>query len=259
MKRRLLIAGNWKMNGLSSDLVEIDAMALAAAPFADHIDVVVCPPATLLMAAAPRCAVGMLGAQDCHHAEKGAFTGAISAPQLRDAGVRHVIVGHSERRQYCGETDAMVAAKAAAALGAGLSVMLCVGETLPVRDAGMAEAFVLDQLAASLPDAAAMAITDQTLAVAYEPRWAIGTGRTASTDDVAAMHQAIRRFIADRFGAPAGEALRILYGGSVTGETAPSLLALDDVDGALVGGASLLATSFAAIIAAAAKVAAVKR
>jgi triosephosphate isomerase len=209
--------------------------------------VLVCPPFTALSAVAAvlhgsRVAVG---AQDCHQAANGAFTGDVAAPMLADLGCSAVIVGHSERRQFHGETSLQVRAKAVAAVAAGLMPVICVGETEAERDAGAAEALVCVQVAESVPDGFAGAL-------AYEPIWAIGTGRTATEDDVAAMHAAIRRALLARLG-PAGAAVRILYGGSVKPDNAAGLLAVPDVGGALVGGASLDAASFLRIAAASAR------
>ncbi len=235
-----LIVGNWKMHGLKASLAEVAAVASA-----DVADVWIAPPFTLV-AAAVEAAGGRvpIGGQDCHHAVKGAHTGCVSAAQLADAGAGFVIVGHSERRADFGESDAQVRAKAMAAREAGLQVILCVGETEAERDAGQAEAVVAAQLAGSLPDAA------DGLIMAYEPVWAIGTGRTPTVDDVAAMHAHVRAALVDRFGA-AGAGVAILYGGSVKPDNAGLLLAVPEVAGALVGGASLTAASLLAIVAAA--------
>jgi triosephosphate isomerase len=243
--RRRLVAGNWKMNGTRAAVAELDGIA-AAATQAAGVDVAVAVPFTLIAVAAERVPALAIGAQDVHPADKGAHTGCISAPQVADAGARFTIVGHSERRADQGETDADVRAKAAAARRAGLTVILCVGETLAERDAGRAEAVVTAQLAGSLPDGAA----SDWLSIAYEPVWAIGTGRTPTVEDVATMHGAIRAKLRALVGTEA-DAMRVLYGGSVTGENARDLLAAGDVDGALVGGASLTAAKFVPIIAAA--------
>ena len=239
-----LIAGNWKMNGLSADLAELDGIAAAAAGAA--CDVAVAVPATLIAAAAQRTPSLAIGAEDVHAADKGAHTGCISAGMVKDAGASFTIVGHSERRADQGETDADVKAKAEAARRNGLDVILCVGETLAERDAGRAEAVVTTQLEGSLPDGAA----GDWLSIAYEPVWAIGTGRTPTVGDVGAMHGAVRAKLRAlvRDGA---ERVRILYGGSVTGDNARELLGAGDVDGALVGGASLTAAKFVPIIEAA--------
>ncbi len=240
---RKLIVGNWKMHGTDASLAEIVAVA-AAVP--RHVDMAICPPFTLIERAA-RAAQGshlVIGAQNLYASAQGAHTGDISAAMLADAGARLVIVGHSERRADCGETDAVVRAKAEAAVAAGLDAIVCVGETDAQRDAGDAGAVVAAQLAGSLPDA------PDRLTVAYEPVWAIGTGRTPTPGDVAAMHAAIRAALVARYG-DAGAAVRILYGGSVNPANAATLLAGANVDGALVGGASLTAASLLAIATAA--------
>ena len=234
------------MNGLSADLGEVavirDAVAAGGAGVAD---VVVCPPATLIAAAAALCSGSAIaiGAQDCHSERCGAHTGDLSAPMLRDAGATYVIVGHSERRLEHGETDAIVSAKAAAALDAGLNVILCVGETEAERSAGQALTRVAAQLEKSLPQVARLG----ELVIAYEPVWAIGTGVTPTPGDVAEMHLFLRQRLAARL---PGDAVRILYGGSVKPANATELLHLPAVDGALVGGASLKAAEFLAIAAA---------
>jgi triosephosphate isomerase len=238
MSRRALIAGNWKMYGLSASLGELDALKAALAAEPAFGEVAICPPATLLAQAAWRVkgAPILLGGQDCHTGVEGAHTGDVSAAMLADAGAKLVIVGHSERRRDHGESDALVRAKAQAARAAGLTPIICVGETIEERQAGRAETTVGAQIAGSLPEEGA-------IVVAYEPVWAIGTGLTASTAEIAAMHGFIRRAL----GARAAET-RILYGGSVKPQNASEILALDEVDGALVGGASLKAADFAAII-----------
>lgn len=233
MTTRKLIAGNWKMNGSSAALTEIDAIASSAMALA--VDVLICPPFTLIAGA---CGRGVaVGAQDCHPKASGAHTGGVSAAMLVEAGATYCIVGHSERRTDNGETDADVRAKAEAAIAAGMTAIVCVGETLAERDAGHAVAVVKRQLAGSLPG-----MLDKTV-IAYEPVWAIGTGRTPSLGDVAEMHAAIRGVV--------GDGVRILYGGSVKGANAAELLHVDNVDGALVGGASLTAADFVPIIEAA--------
>ena len=234
------------MNGNLAALAELDAIAAAAAA-APELDVAVAVPATLIMAAAARVPALAIGAEDVHPADKGAHTGCISVGMVRDVGGRFSIVGHSERRADCHETDNEVRAKAEALHAGGLSAILCVGETLAERDAGHAELVVTSQLAASLPEGAAAG----WLSIAYEPVWAIGTGRTPTVADVAAMHGAIRGQLRALMGNEA-ELIRILYGGSVTGENAGELLGAGDVDGALVGGASLTAAKFVPIIEAAA-------
>ncbi|CAM8640472.1 MULTISPECIES: triose-phosphate isomerase [Sphingobium] len=245
MDRRKLVVGNWKMNGLMAQLGEVAAIGALAADHGD-VEVGLCLPATLIAAADGQKGGAFIGAQDCHMQGNGAHTGCLSAAMLAEAGASWTIVGHSERRQDQGESDADVAAKAMAARAAGLNVILCVGESLDVRDAGDAEAVVSAQLLASLPDGASA----DWLAVAYEPIWAIGTGRIPTMEAVATMHAALRAALASRIGGEAG-AMRILYGGSMNGENAAELLGIADVDGGLVGGASLTAAKFAPIVAAA--------
>jgi triosephosphate isomerase (TIM) len=242
---RPLVAGNWKMNGLRQSLAEVAAICAAvAAGGAGTAEVVVCPPATLLMATAGICEgapVG-LGGQDCHAEASGAFTGDISAEMLKDAGASYVILGHSERRAGHHETDKIVRAKALAALRAGLTAIICVGETRPARDAGEAFSIVGAQLAGSIPEDA---LPDR-IVVAYEPVWAIGTGLTPARQDIAEMHGFIRDRV-NRLLAGQGAGTRILYGGSVTPANAAELLSVENVDGALVGGASLHSAEFMAI------------
>jgi triosephosphate isomerase len=245
--RRKLIAGNWKMNGSLAALAELGPIA-AAARAAGGVDVAICPPFTLIAAAAARGGGIAIGAQDCHAAESGAHTGNVSAAMLKEAGARLVIVGHSERRADQCETDSFVRAKAEAALSHGLQAIVCVGESEVEREQGEAVGRVSSQLAGSIPDLHGEA----ELVVAYEPIWAIGTGRTATPADVAEMHAAIRAALVGRFG-DAGGRIRILYGGSVKAENAAELFAVADVDGALVGGASLTAAQFVPIIEAAAR------
>jgi len=245
---RPLVAGNWKMNGVKASVAEIALMRAAAdRGEAGVAELAVCPPATLLAHAHSALAGGSvaLGAQDCHAAASGAFTGDISAEMLKDAGCAYVIVGHSERRAAHRETDAEVKAKAEAALRAGLTAIVCVGETRAERDAGEAAVVVSGQVRGSLPQGASPA----QVVVAYEPVWAIGTGLTPTAADVADMHKTIRLLLADLLGA-AGAKVRILYGGSVKPANARELLGLPHVDGALVGGASLKAADFLAIAAA---------
>lgn len=240
-----LIVGNWKMNGLREDLREIRALAAQASGFGTAA-CWIAPSFPLIMAAAEATQGRLaIGGQDCHSATAGAHTGCVSPVQLVDAGASFVILGHSERRADQHEEDALIRAKAVAARAAGLEVIICVGETEAARDAGRAEAVVGAQLQGSLPDSL------DGLIIAYEPVWAIGTGRTPSVDEVAAMHGFIRAALISRFG-PAGQGVRLLYGGSVKPDNAAALMAAGDVDGALVGGASLRADSLAAIIAAAA-------
>jgi triosephosphate isomerase len=243
---RMLLVGNWKMNGLRSSLAELRALARSLADEPVGHEVLVCPPATLIVEAV-RAAEGSrvaIGGQDCHAEAAGAFTGDISAEMLRDAGATHVIVGHSERRQYHGETDAIVAAKAAAALRAGLTPIVCVGESEAERNAGNAARVVNRQLDGSLP----AKVNAGDFAVAYEPVWAIGTGKTPTVAEIAEMHGMIHERLATRYGEPAP---RILYGGSVKPANAAEILGVEHIGGALVGGASLKAGDFLAIIRAA--------
>ncbi len=240
---RKLAAGNWKMNGLAASLSEVAAL-IGAHP-GPACDIVLCPPATLLaqMAWAARGSALGLGGQDCHADMSGAHTGDISAAMLKDAGATYVIVGHSERRADHGETDAEVRAKAATAIAAGLTAIVCIGETEAERDAGRTLDVVGAQLAGSVPDGAQSA----TLVVAYEPVWAIGTGRTPTLAEIAEVHAFVRTRLTERLGAMAKE-VRLLYGGSVKPSNAPEIFALANVDGALVGGASLKAADFGAIV-----------
>ena len=239
---RPLIAGNWKMNGRRSDGIAL-AKAIVAEAGSLGAELLVCPPATLIapVGEAVKGTAVALGGQDCHPAPSGAHTGDISAPMLADLGCRCVIVGHSERRAEHGESDALVKAKAEAALAAGLSPIVCLGETEAERDRGEALKVVTRQLLGSLPAGASGACT----VVAYEPVWAIGTGRTPSARDIEAVHGHLRRELATLV-ADAG-AVRLLYGGSVKAGNAKEILALADVDGALVGGASLKAEELLAI------------
>ena len=253
MALKKLVAGNWKMHGLSSDLAEIATIAEQSRGYPE-VDVALCVPAILIERAARAVPGFAIGAQDVHHAEKGAHTGCVSAQMLLDAGAGLTIVGHSERREAQRESDAAVKAKAEAALAAGLGVILCVGEALEVRDAGDALQTVAAQLDSSLPRSAeAVARLPDKLAIAYEPIWAIGTGKVPAMDEVAEMHSALRRRLAAAYG-DIGERIAILYGGSVKASNAAEIFAVPDVDGALVGGASLKAADFMPIVAAAAAV-----
>ncbi len=248
-QRRSLIAGNWKMNGLRADgLALTKELARLLAQGTPGFDMLVCPPATILaaIAEAAKGSALMVGGQDCRAEEKGAYTGDLSAEMLKDAGAGAVIVGHSERRTLHGETDDIVRAKAQAVARAGLTAIICIGETLDERDAGRTLEVLERQVLGSVPEASKAATT----VIAYEPVWAIGTGRTPSTDDVAAAHAHIRKTLAKRMDDAAKT--RILYGGSVKPDNAAALLGLADVDGALVGGASLKAADFWAIATAAA-------
>jgi triosephosphate isomerase len=242
-QRRPLVAGNWKMNGLKPTAAELGKIIQGATELPD-VDLLVCPPATLLMmfASAAHGSKIAIGAQDCHAEPAGAFTGDISAEMLADAGATTVIVGHSERRTYHAETDSMVRAKALAAWRAGLTAIVCVGETRDQRAAGQTLDVVGGQLSGSLPGS----VVAEGLVVAYEPVWAIGTGLTPTPADVAEVHGFIRERLIKRFG-ETGEDIRVLYGGSVKPSNAKELLRLPDVDGALVGGASLKAEDFLGI------------
>lgn len=243
--RRPLIAGNWKMNGLRADgLKLVEGLITRLRSGQPSFDMLVCPPMTLVadVAAASVASPLKVGGQDCHQNEKGAHTGDVSAWMLKDIGAEYVIVGHSERRADHGESSAVVKAKAGAAHAAGLTAIVCIGETEDERDRGEAISVVTGQLMDSLPDGT----TPENTVVAYEPVWAIGTGKTATADDVAEMHAAIRKQAHEKLGGEANR-LRILYGGSVKPNNAKELLGLKDVDGALVGGASLKVDDFWAI------------
>ena len=246
---RPLVAGNWKMNGLSAALAEARNVQerLGDAGFAPTVDVMICPPATLITGMARQAAGSRLlvGAQDCHGEERGAHTGDLAAEMLKDAGASAVILGHSERRADHGERSSDVRRKVVAAHRAGLSAIVCIGETAGERKAGLTLDVVARQLAQSLPDAARAGNT----VIAYEPVWAIGTGLTPSGADVAEVHGFLRDALVERFGAEA-RAMRVLYGGSVKPDNAGELMAVANVDGALVGGASLKAGEFLTIVAA---------
>jgi triosephosphate isomerase len=243
---RPLIAGNWKMNGLKSSHAEFDAMLAGAGALAAKADLLVCPPATLIAAFAEKARGSRLavGAQDCHPKASGAHTGDLAAEMLADAGASAIIVGHSERRADHGESDALVRQKAQAAWRAGLVAIVCIGETREQRDAGQALEVCGGQLKGSLPDGA----TAANLVVAYEPVWAIGTGLTPTSQDVEQVHAFIRGVLTVRFNGE-GAKIRILYGGSVKPSNAAELMAVANVNGALVGGASLKAADFLAIAA----------
>ena len=247
MTRRALIAGNWKMNMLRAGGEALAAALTSGIKPGASADLLICPPATLLAPVLTMLADSSvaLGAQDCHMNEAGAHTGDISAAMIKDLGAAYVIVGHSERRADHAESDVIVRAKAAAVLAAGLTPIICVGETEAERDAGEAETIVGKQIRGSVPEAAA----EDTIVIAYEPVWAIGTGRTPTIDDIAAMHAHMRQVAGNVLGG--ADKLRLLYGGSVKPGNAVEILALEDVDGALVGGASLKAEDFLAIAAAA--------
>ena len=247
MPLKKLVAGNWKMHGLSADLQEIRAIAAASSDY-PAVDVALCVPAILIERAARAVPGFAIGGQDVHHAEKGAHTGCTSAAMLLDAGASLTIVGHSERRDAQRERDEDVRAKAEAALAVGLAVILCVGESLDQRESGGAVGTVMAQLDGSLP---ASAGGEAELAIAYEPIWAIGTGKIPTVPEIGEMHAAIRGKLVERFGADGGR-LRILYGGSVKASNADEIFGIADVDGALVGGASLKAGDFLPIVASAA-------
>lgn len=251
MALRPFIVGNWKMNGTRALLAEARAIDRAAQRI-PAVEVALAPPFTLVHAVHAEAEQISVGAQDCSVHEAGAHTGDVAASMLADAGASFVILGHSERRQSHGEDAAGIAAKIDRAQAAGLRVILCCGESAAVRDRGEAEAFVLGQLRDTLPSASNLQgdLTD-ALTVAYEPIWAIGTGRTAKAPEIAAMHAAIRTLLSETYGPEQGQQVRILYGGSVKPENARDLLALPDVNGALVGGASLQAQSFMGIVVAA--------
>lgn len=240
---RTLLAGNWKMNGLRASLAEIRAIkrSVGQRPAAE---ILICPPATLIAEAAKTVedAPIDIGAQDCHAEMSGAFTGDISAEMLRDAGAMAVIVGHSERRQYHDESDRIVASKLAAANRAGLLAILCIGETEKQRERGLANSSVKRQFTGSTQ----AGVNPAELVVAYEPVWAIGTGRTPDAQEIVQMHEVIRAMLNERFGAE-GARVRILYGGSVKPDNAAEILSLPGVNGALIGGASLKAADFLSI------------
>ncbi|MEO0883685.1 MAG: triose-phosphate isomerase [Pseudomonadota bacterium] len=241
---RTLIAGNWKMNGLKSSLAEIQAIAEGVGSGSDAVEALICPPATLIAAASDAAADSglQIGAQNCHAAMSGAHTGDISAAMLKDAGASHIILGHSERRTDHGELSTYINAKVLSVFDAGLVPIVCVGESLADREAGLTEKVVLGQLEASLPRECA----DTSFVVAYEPIWAIGTGRTATPAQIGEVHTSIRGALATRFG-DNGNTAPILYGGSMKPANAADILAVEDVNGGLIGGASLKAADFLAI------------
>ncbi|MGH1369007.1 MAG: triose-phosphate isomerase [Maritimibacter sp.] len=242
--RRKLAAGNWKMNGLGASLLEAETLARSHPQ--SPIDILLCPPATLLAELSNLEGAVQSGGQDCHAAQSGAHTGDISAQMLADAGAGYVILGHSERRADHGESDLDVRNKANAALDAGLKTIICVGETLAERDAANTLDIIGGQLAGSIPDG----VTGETLVVAYEPIWAIGTGKIPTLDQIGEVHDFIRLRLEKRFGAGVGRSTRLLYGGSVKPSNAGEIFAVSNVDGALVGGASLKAADFSGIISA---------
>lgn len=239
--RRKLAAGNWKMNGTRAALDELAAMGPAAE---GAVEILVCPPATLIAPAAQSAKGIAIGGQDCHPAQSGAYTGDLSAPMLADAGASYVILGHSERRADHGEDDALIREKTRAAWDANLTAVVCVGETLDQREANNTLDIIGGQLAASIPDGA----TAHRLVVAYEPVWAIGTGKVPTMEQIGEVHGFIRARLERRFGAGVGRSTRLLYGGSVKPGNAAEIFAVPNVDGALVGGASLKAADFLPII-----------
>lgn len=242
--RRKLAAGNWKMNGTSAALAELDSLGSA---YPDpSVDIVICPPATLLHRAFEAVSLSgvEVGGQDCHAAASGAHTGDISAQMLADAGAGWVILGHSERREDHGERNDDVRAKASAALDTGLKAIICVGESLQQREAAETLDVIGDQISGSIPDDASV----ENLIVAYEPIWAIGTGKVPTLEEIGEVHDFIRARLEQRFGEDAGQSVRLLYGGSVKPGNAADIFAVSNVDGALVGGASLKAQDFAGII-----------
>lgn len=242
--RRKLAAGNWKMNGTGAALAELEA--LAARYVSPKVDILICPPGTLLHRAATTAEKSgvAVGGQDCHAQNKGAHTGDISAEMLRDAGATAVILGHSERRVDHGEQNEDVRAKARAAMDAGLQAIICVGESLDQREAANTLDIIGGQMSGSIPDQA----TGENLIIAYEPIWAIGTGKVPTLDEIGAVHDFIRARLERRFGEGVGRSVRVLYGGSVKPSNAADIFGVSNVDGALVGGASLKAADFSGII-----------
>ena len=245
MAIRPFIVGNWKMHGTRAMLSEARAIDRAAQRLM-QVEIALAPPYTLIHPVRREAEQIGVGAQDCHPADGGAHTGDISAAMVADAGAGFVILGHSERRQGHGEKDSLICEKGTAALAAGLKLILCCGEPMEKRESGKAADFVLRQLKASLP--ATIGEPGERLTIAYEPIWAIGSGRAASIDEIVEMHSAIRAFLVKTYGEEEGAAVRILYGGSVNAENAAEIIAGDEVGGALVGGASLSAESFMNIV-----------
>ncbi len=245
-----LIAGNWKMNGLRDALAEARAIINGLAPLPDTFDTLICPPFTLIagLASVAKDSRLTIGGQDCHFDAHGAHTGDVSAEMLADCGASHVIVGHSERRADHGETNALVAAKATAAFRAGVTPIICVGETSEERASGQAVQSVANQIATSVPQDAA----GRRVVIAYEPIWAIGSGRTPTLDEIAEMHDSIRLKLSERTGDATARETPLLYGGSMAPANAAEILSVPNVDGGLIGGASLKADSFLSICAAAA-------
>ncbi|MDH3626270.1 MAG: triose-phosphate isomerase [Acidobacteriota bacterium] len=248
--RRPLVAGNWKMHGLGQEAVELGTSIMREVSGIDDVEVLICPPFTALteIVAAVRDSKIIVGSQNCHWSERGAFTGEVSVPMLKAVGCRYVIVGHSERRHVFGEDDEIVAAKVAACRDGGLITILCVGETLEQREADRTSEIVSTQLSGALTLGN---LTPENLVIAYEPVWAIGTGRTATPQQAQSVHAGIRQQLGDSLGGDAAAAIRILYGGSVNAENADALFAMEDIDGGLIGGASLAIDSFVPIVRAA--------
>ena len=245
------VGGNWKMNLLSAEALALANTVGAVARSAPAVEIAVFPPYPYLPAVRSALPTSVhLGAQDCSAETQGAYTGQVSAPMLRDIGCSAVLIGHSERRHGLGETDALLAKKLLRALESSLIPVLCVGETLAEREVGRANAVIDAQLRGSLAGHAESALS--TLVIAYEPVWAIGTGRTATPEDAAAAHRAVRQTLSDMYSARFAEQTRVIYGGSVNAKNAADLFAREEIDGGLVGGASLVAADFAAIITAAA-------
>ncbi|WP_170480302.1 triose-phosphate isomerase [Ruegeria arenilitoris] len=242
--RRKLAAGNWKMNGTATSLAELEKLS-SLYPNPD-IDILICPPATLLHRAAQAVQANsvIVGGQDCHALVAGAHTGDLSAEMLKDAGAEYVILGHSERRQDHGESDELVRAKAIAAKDAGLIAIVCVGESLEQREAAETLDVIGEQMSGSIPDQP----IGENLVVAYEPIWAIGTGKVPTLDQICEVHDFMRAKLEDRFGAASASSIRLLYGGSVKPKNASEIFSVSNVDGALVGGASLKAEDFSGII-----------
>ncbi|MEY2716775.1 MAG: hypothetical protein RIT24_3118 [Planctomycetota bacterium] len=252
VQRKPFVGGNWKMNLYSADAAALaSAVALTDDRHSIGVDIAVFPPFPYLTAVGTALGSAIsLGAQDCSGEKQGAFTGQVSASMLRDVGCRAVLIGHSERRHGLGENDALLSRKLARALESSLIPVLCVGETLAERESGRANAIIDAQLRGSLAGHAETALS--TLVIAYEPVWAIGTGRTATPEDAAAAHRAVRQTLSDMYSARFAEQTRVIYGGSVNAKNAADLFAREEIDGGLVGGASLVAADFAAIISAAA-------
>ncbi|MEE2774854.1 MAG: triose-phosphate isomerase [Pseudomonadota bacterium] len=242
--RKSLVAGNWKMNGDTQSLEMIKK--ISKLDFHNNCDVAICPPATLLMEAVRKTSESplMIGAQDCHHLEKGAYTGEISAKMLQDLGVKIVILGHSERRLHCHETNQLIRRKATAAHKSNILPVICIGESETEKESGLTEAVVIEQIADSMPDTS----NHLNTVIAYEPIWAIGTGKTPSLEEIYRVHTAIRNHVRKNNGEDIARQIRILYGGSVKSDNSKEIFEIADVDGALVGGASLNSEEFSSIV-----------